>query len=339
MGLNKKLTIVCIVVVSLLFMFAVASPYYDEWKSKPENRGPYVITGTISNSSNVLLEAVNVSISGGEGLISAEAKTDSAGKFRFSIPACVRGEDQYQPISTQPIDSDSVVSISQVYVSKVWMCGNPWELLIKVQKDGYNEASQYVVIEKGQVGADTFFILFNNKEHKNYISEEPPSSADNNTKTARAEFWLSSARAELELYKIDFVREFANEANVSYEKIGTSNGELNLLEQKANLKLGMYWLQSARKEPELYKIDFLLDHMKALNTSLDRFNTTINEIDYLKREAHIRSAEFWLESVRKEPESYKIVLIREHAKAARFSLEKIGTSDNELKSLEKKGSK
>ena len=332
---KKSIFVVMMAVIAVVVV--VATPIYEDWKEKPENRDPYHVEGVICDIEDDLpVKDVSVTVSDETGRI-FETKTNTDGMFSFDIPACVLCESQYQTISTETVDQDSVDSISQVVMYDVWMCSDPWIVSIKIEKDGYNSIEEIISLGKEGGFYNVFISRIDSEDRASswvtlYERNESESISE---EFSNAEFWLNSARIKPELFKIDFIRDNACKANISLEELGTSNDELLNLERRARINSAKYWLESARINPELFQIDFIRDNAYYAYVSLQYINTSNDELLDLERQAYINSAKYWLESARINPELFQIDFIRDNACKANISLEELGTSNDELLNLER----
>ncbi|MCK5475412.1 MAG: hypothetical protein KAI71_02420 [Candidatus Pacebacteria bacterium] len=335
---KKSIFVVMMAIIAIIAtVVVIAASSYEDWKEMPENRDPYHIEGVICDMENDLpAKDVSVTVSDETGRI-FETKTNTDGMFSFDILACILCESQYQTISTETVDHDSVDSISQVMMYDVWMCSDPWIVSIKIEKDGYSSIEETFSLGKEGGFYNVFISKIDIKDRaSSWIAlYEKNESEFVSEKFSNAEFWLNSARAEPELFKIDFVRDNACKANISLEELGTSNDELLNLERQAYISNAEFWLESARNDPELFKIDFVRDNACKANISLEELGTSNDELLNLERQARINNAEFWLNSARAEPELFKIDFVRDNAYYAYVSIEYIGTSNDELLNLER----
>ncbi|MFA6097429.1 MAG: hypothetical protein WC788_07430 [Candidatus Paceibacterota bacterium] len=327
---NKR--ILAALVISALII-AGGTYLYQDWKQKPENRDPYHFNGIVSEIYGSPVEGMNITVSNEVG-ISVATKSDKNGEFKLDVPACLL-KTEYQTIATEEINQGPVISISQAEVKRYWICGDPWKISIKMEKDGFSSTDETTISARGK-----YYVSLISLTSKPQVSNSEPSreivALTREKEIAWAEYWLGLARVRPEMFMVDFTREHVKNANVSFEEIGTSSDELNVLEKQAYMSSAKFWAASIRGEPELFKIHFLLSDMKRAHSSLDAIGISISEISDLVREAHKRSAEFWLASARKDPEQYKIDFIIMHSIEGRIPLEKLGTTEWELKALREK---
>ena len=275
---NKKILVSLAISLCLI---AIAVIVYDDWQQKPENRDPYHLAGNVSESNGSPIAGMNITVSNEAGIL-VTGISDEKGEFELEIPACVL-KTEYATLGKEMINEGPVISHSAIEVKRFWLCGDPWVVSVKMEKNGYSFTDETTISKGGE-------------QHISLISSYSGSGSeksifDRNYEIGQAEYWLNSARGEPALFKIDFIRDHIRGANISLEDIGTSNQEIVVLVRAAHLHSATFWLASAREEPKLYKINFIMEHAVSGRLPLEKIGTSPEELKALREKSKISERE------------------------------------------------
>ncbi len=171
---------------------------------------------------------------------------------------------------------------------------------------------------------------------------------------AEAKGWLAIARqkscnGEVKL-EIQYLREYVRKAGCSLEDIGTSEEELKSLRAKGYRSEAQKRLDLVRSHANLHgevedRIRIFREYAKKARYSLEDVGTSEEELSDLLVIGYKTEAKKWLGFARKIQGPCQdgrdirrdIEIFREYVRKAGCPLEDIGTSEEELKELLKKG--
>lgn len=112
-----------------------------------------------------------------------------------------------------------------------------------------------------------------------------------------------------------------------------ANEEFNKL-----IDLASYWLSNLRGDnPAHYHLIFFRETVLKAGLPLSHFQTDEKELDDLRLKCHENTAKFWLSRVKSDnPAIYHLKYFRDNSSKSGKPLSHFGTSEEELKELERK---
>jgi hypothetical protein len=155
--------------------------------------------------------------------------------------------------------------------------------------------------------------------------------------------WLSYLREGVQEYEsfTRYVREEVRNAGLTLADVGTSEEELKQLWVKGSKVAANAWLSRLRAGTDQYEpfIAYLRDEIRNGGLTLADIGTSETELNQLQRKGAAKAAQKWLSYLRQDTEYYKsfTAYVREEGQNAGLTLADIGTSEEELTQLQRKG--